>query len=223
MILLAVATGNTFGQKSEVLKAFAKYQIDESILDPALKKKPETYSFDLKYTSITSEKEKVTLATYDPSKIEAERWTVVSVDGKTPTSSEIKTFRKEHSQPSRTEGKVDESSYKTEKDDGNYLTVSYKQDPASLPAEASFMKDCRLFLTINVKTKRFEKLEAINEKPLKIKILNAQKLDLAIKFKYDEAEKRYFTESEDLDIIVKFLGNLVPIQTLSEYSNYKKI
>ncbi|SMC92013.1 hypothetical protein [Pedobacter nyackensis] len=157
-----------------------------------------------------------------PSKPEAERWTVISVKGKAPGASDIKTFRKNHSKAPVT-AVIDDNTYKIEKINDDFLVISYKQDPASLAAEASFMKDCRLHMTINLKTKRVEKLQSLNEKPLKIKIFNAEKLDLVVKFIYEENEKRYFTESEDLNLIVKFLGQLAPMETISEYSNYKKI
>ncbi|WP_316838458.1 hypothetical protein [Pedobacter gandavensis] len=213
----------SFAQKSVVLEAFAKHGIDTALLSTATKPRPDNYAFDLKYSSIASNKETVTLASYDPSKPEAERWTVISVKGKAPGKSEIKAFLKAHAKPQSQTARVDESTYKIEKENAEVLVISYKQDPASLPAEASFLKDCKLHMTINLKTKRLDKIQSLNEKPLKIKIFNAEKLDLVIKFNYNEMEKAYFVESEDLNLMVKFLGQLVPMETLSEYSNYRKI
>ncbi|WP_316792149.1 hypothetical protein [Pedobacter frigoris] len=212
----------SFGQKSVILESFKKNGVDPSILDPKSRDRPDNYTFDYKYTTITGNKESVILAKFDPSKPEAEQWTVTSVKGKAPGNSDIKTFRKNHGKPPVV-GKIDESTYKIEKVNADFLIISYKQDPASLPDEAKFMKDCRLYLTINLKTKRLEKVQSLNEKPLKIKIFNAEKLDLVAKYRYDENEKRYFTESEDLNLMVKFLGQLAPMETISEYSNYKKI
>jgi len=212
-----------FSQKSVVLEAFAKHGIDPNILEPQAKQRQENYAFDFKYTSIAGNKETVTLASFDPSKPEAERWTVISVKGKTPSASEISTFRKNHSKAQPVAGQVSDSTYLIEKLTPEFLVISYKNDPASLPTEASFMKDCRLHMTINLKTKRMEQLQSLNEKPLKIKIFNAEKMDLVVKFTYNKAEKRYFTESEDLNLMVKFLGQLAPMETISEYSNYKKI
>ncbi|NRF37466.1 hypothetical protein [Pedobacter foliorum] len=221
--LLNLSVLLSFAQKSLVLDAFAKHGIDPALLEAEIKQRPENYAFDYKYTSIANNKETVTLATFDPSKPEADRWTVISVKGKTPSSSEIKTFRKNHSKPQPVAGKVDDSTYKIEKESTDLLLISYKQDPSSIPSEASFMKDCRLYMTINLNTKRLEKLQSLNEKTLKIKIFNAEKLDLVVKYIYNEQEKRYFTENEDLNLIVKFLGQLAPMETISEYSNYKKI
>ncbi|WP_316818316.1 hypothetical protein [Pedobacter nyackensis] len=222
IFLLNALIMSAFAQKQAVLDAFSKHDIDLSVLDPKNKQTAEDYAFDLKYTSVAANKETVTLAQYDPSKAEADRWTVISVKGKAPSASEIKTFKKNHSRQPVT-GKIDEATFLVEKETPDYLVISYKQDPASMPQEAQFMKDCRLHMTINLKTKKVEKIQSLNEKPLKIKIFNAEKLDLVVKFNWNEQEKRYFTESEDLNLIVKFLGQLAPMETLSEYSNYRKV
>jgi len=222
LTVLNLAVLVSFAQKSVVLESFKKYGIDPSILDPKSTQRSEKYTFDYKYTTVTDNKETVILAKFDPSKPQEERWTVISVKGKAPSASDIKAFRKNHGKPPVT-ATIDENTYKIDKVNADFLIISYKQNPASLPAEASFMKDCKLYMTINLKTKRLEKLQSLNEKPLKIKMFNAEKLDLVAKYKYDENEKRYFTESEDLNLMVKFLGQLMPMETISEYSNYKKI
>jgi len=222
LLLFFLSILPTFAQKSAVLKTFAKYGIDTNILNPKSREKPKNYAFNLKYTSITNDKEIVTTANFDPSRPADERWTVIAIKGKSPSQSEIKTFRKNRSVPENISAAADDNSYKIEKENADQLVVSYKQDPSMLPQDASFMKDCRLYMTINLKTKRLEKLQSLNEKPLKIKIFNAEKLDLVVTFSFDEAEQRYFTLSEDLNLVVKFLGQLTPMETISEYSDYKK-
>lgn len=223
LILFVFTAGQTFAQKAVVLAAFKKHGIDANVLDPELKQRPDNYAFDYKYTSITADKEKVTLAHFDPSKPEDKHWTVISIGGKAPSDSEVKTFRKQHIKPQPVNAKADESTFKIEKETADILVISYKQDPGTLPDEASFMKDCRLYMTINLKTKRLEKLQSLNEKKLKIKILNVEKLDLMVTYTYNEQEQRYFPKTEDLNLLVKFLGQLAPMETISEYSNYKKI
>lgn len=222
MSVLTFSVLSLFAQKSLVLESFNKHGIDPSLLDPKLRERPDNYSFDFKYTAVAGNKETVTLANFNPAKPEEERWTVISVKGKAPSAAEIKSFRKTHAKVPVTSG-IDDSSYKIEKENEDVLVVSYKQDPATLPEEAQFMKDCKLYLTVNLKTKRMETLQSLNEKPLKIKIFHAEKLDLLAKYIYNEQEKRYFSVSEDLNLMIKFLGQITPMETISEYSNYKKI
>ena len=220
IVLLGALMQTASAQKQAVLDAFKKHGIEADLLIP--KQQPENYSYDFKYTSISNEKATVTIAKYDPAKPADDRWTVISVKGKTPSSGDVKAFKKNRSKkPSLPV--IDDATYRIEKESTAYLVISYKQDPSSLPDEAKFMKDCRQHMTINLKTKRMEKLQSLNEKPLKIKIFNAEKLDLTVKYNWNEQEKRYFTASEDMILIVKFLGQPAPIETISEYSNYKKI
>jgi len=221
-LLLLLISSKAIAQKSVVLEAFGRHQINENILDPKIKQRPEDVAFDYKYTSVANDKEKVTIAKYDPSKAPDERWTVISVNGQGPSAGDIKSFRKDHSQVFNSAGKIDESSMKVEKETADELIVSYKVDAGSLPKASAFLKDCRNHLTINLKTKRLEKLQCLNEIPVKIKILKVQKLDLVIKYAYNEEQQRYLPMSEDLNLIVKFLGQEAPMETISEYSNFSK-
>lgn len=221
LFLLVTMTVTASAQKQGVLDAFSKYGIDTSILNDDNLQQPVDYAFDLKQTTVAADKETTIVAKFDPSGSKDEQWTVVSVDGKSPSKSDINTFRKNHGkQPAS--AKTDESSYKIEKETPDYLVISYKQDAASIDKDAAFMKDCRLYMTVNLKTRRLEKVQAINEKPLKIKILKAEKLDLVMKYNWNEQAKRYFSSSEDLNILAKFLGQSLTVKTITEYSNYIK-
>lgn len=223
LIPFLVIAGKTFAQKSAVTDLFNKYQIDQQILDPVMKQTPTDLSYDYKYTVISQGKEKLTAARYDPTKPEGERWILSSVEGKNPTASDTKKFNKEHGKPAPNGTKIDDASMKVEKETADQIVVSYKLDAGSIPSEASFLKDCRNYLTVNLKTKRLEQLQTLNEKPVKIKIVNATKLDLVIRYTYSEEMNRYLPQSEDLNLIVKFLGQQAPMETIALYSNFAKV
>ncbi|MBB5637574.1 hypothetical protein HDE68_003489 [Pedobacter cryoconitis] len=221
LFLLVIATLTASAQKPAVVDAFSKHGIDVGILNGDNLRQPDDFAFDFKQTTVTTGKQSVTVARFDPSGPKEEQWTVISVDGKSPSKSDINSFRKNHSkQPASNQ--ADESSYKIEKETSDYLVISYKADPGSVDKDAAFMKDCRLYMTVNLRTKKLEKVQALNEKPIKIKILNAEKLDLVIKYSWNEQAKRYFSVNEDLNISAKFMGQAIPIQTTTEYSSYTK-
>lgn len=220
-LLLVTATLGATAQKSVVLDALSKHGIDASILDPQTLQQPDDYAFDFRFTSTAGGKQTVTVARFDPSNAAEERWAVVSVDGKAPTRAEVNTFRKNHSKQ-QVSTRVDDASYKIDKETADYLLISYKQDPASVPKDASFMKDCRSYLTINLKTKRIEQVQAINEKPVKVNIVNADKFEVTVKYSWNEQAKRYLTASDNLNMIAKFLGQSASVETMSEYSNYTR-
>lgn len=219
--VLVASTLSVSAQKNAVLDAFSKHGIDATILDPANVQEPDDYAFDFRQTTIAGGKTNVTIAKFDPSLPKEEQWTVVSMDGKSPSKGDIKTFRKGKVKP-ESSTRADDASYRIEKEAADRLVFSYKPDAASVPKDAAFMKDCRLYLTINLKSKKLEQVQALNEKPLKIKILNAEKLVLTTTYTRNEETKRYFPVNEDLNIQAKFIGQALTVQTITEYSNYSK-
>lgn len=219
--LLVMTTLTASAQKSVVLDALSKHGIDAAILDADNIKRPDDYAFELKRTTIAAGKEGVTIAKFDPSNPTEERWTVVSIDGKSPSRSDINTFRKNQDKES-TSIQPDETSYKIEKETPEQLIISYKIDPSSVSKDNAFLKDCRNYMTINLESKKLEQAQSINEKPVKIKILKAEKLNLVIKYSWNDQAKQYFPVNESLNIDAKFLGQAANVQTISEYSNYVK-
>ncbi|QNL51879.1 hypothetical protein H8S90_10025 [Olivibacter sp. SDN3] len=205
-------------QKSTVLDVFSKNGIDADILTVDVKQ-PEGYAYEFKQTVVTADKSTITLASYDPSKPEAERWIVNSVDGKSPSKSAVKSFIKNRKEQSE-KPQPDDASYKVEKENTDQLVISFKLDPNTVTKDASFLKDCRTYLTINLKNKQLEYSEVLNEKPVKVKILNVDKLNKTTKYNWDDKAKQYFTVSDELNMFAKFVGQEVKVQTLSEYSNF---
>lgn len=218
--LLAISMLSASAQKTSVLSVLSKYNIDAAILDPNNFVQPDDYSFDLKQSTSAAGKGKTIEAKFDPSAPANEQWTVVSVDGKSPSKGDINEFRKNQSKPAQS--KSDDSSFRIEKETPDYLVISSKIDAATAPKDAAFMKDCRSLITVNLKTKRVEQIQTLNEKPVKIKILSVDKLNIVTKYRWDEQAKRYFTINQNLDMQGKFLGQSLPVQTISEYSNYAK-
>lgn len=221
-IALLLMTLRPMAQRSEVTALLVKHGIDTADLSLNIKKNQEGLAFDLKYSTITSGTEKITLARYDPLKPQGSNWTVISVDGKSASATQNKRFNKERVNPGMAAANADADSLKLESETDSTLVISYTFDPAGLTGDAAFLKECRSFLSFNLKSKRLEKIHTVNEKPVKIKIVKAEKLDLTITLSYDEKLKRYLPQKEDLVLVVKMLGQLTSIETISDYSNYRK-
>lgn len=221
LFFLVMFASSVSAQKSKVLDVFFKYGIDSSILNPEKTKRPDNLAFDYKQTVITSAKETETIAKFDPSLSGAEQWSVVSIDGKSPSKSAVNSFRKNQSKASTTTP-TDDSTYKIEKETPDQLVISYKVDPSNLTKENAFVKDCKFYMTINLKTKKLDQIQTINEKPVKVNILTADKLDILLKYKWNEEAKQFVPVSENLTMEAKFIGQATNIQTITEYSNYQK-
>lgn len=220
--IILVVGHHAFAQKDAMLTALAKYKLDETILSEKLRVKPTDYSYDLKETVAAEGTEKVVMARYDASKEEANRWTVISVDDQQPTTTEINRFKKEHGKSPYPPAKIDDNSYKVEKDEAGTLVISFKLDPASLVSDNSFIKDCRSYLTIDTKNGKIIKAESVNEKPLKIKAFNVPVLNSYSELTWNETEGKYFPKKDNINTTIKLLGQEIATTTILEYSNFKK-
>lgn len=205
-----------FAQKSLVLQALKKYNVSEEVLNPNLKDNLEKYAHEVQRTVTINDKDKVYISSFDPNKQDPPQWTLVSVNGKNPSKGEQKAFEKEHNQ--KTDFKVDDNSYKISKDDGNTLEITYQYDPASVDSDHGFFKDCLFTLHINAKTGRLEKMTEVNLKDLKIKILKATKLTTEVTYQYIEKDKTYVPLNDRIEVVIKLLGNEMPMITTDKYT-----
>lgn len=218
--LLVLLHDMAFAQKDQVLAVLKKYNISEQVLDPNLKDNMENYAYNVQRIVSLQGKDKVYQSTFDPTKDEANRWTLSTVNGKSPSKHDIKTFNEEHQL--KVHFKVDENSYKVGRDDGNIVEISYQYDPSSLSAEQSFLKDCQITLYINAKTGLLEKSSELNLKDLHIKILKIVKLTSDIYYTYQPATKSYTIANDAVTVVVKMLGNEMPMVTSNKYTLIKK-
>lgn len=221
LLFMVLFTSMASAQKSKILDAFFKYRIDSGVLNPDKTKRPENFAFDFKQTIITSASEVVTIAKFDPSNAGVEKWTVVSIDGKSPSKSAVNSFRKNQMKTSPTPAN-DDTSYKIEKETPDQLVISYKVETASLTKENAFVKDCRFYMTINLKTKKMEQVQTLNEKPVKVNILTADKLDIIVNYKWNDEAGQYVPVNQNLNMEAKFIGQATNVKTITEYSNYTK-
>ena len=214
--LFVLLNNFAFAQKDQVLAVLKKYNINEQVLDPNLRDNIEQYAYNLQRTVSLSGKDKVYQSSYDPTKDEANRWTLNSVNGKNPSKHDIKAFNDEHT--IKVHFKVDESTYKVAKDDGKMIELTYQYDPSSLDSDHQFLKDCVITLFINAKTGLLEKSAELNLKNLKIKILKVTKLTSDVSYVYHQANKNYTVANETITVIIKMLGNEIPMITTNTYT-----
>jgi len=90
-----------------------------------------------------------------------------------------------------------------------------------LPHKYAFLEDCKGLAYYNKQTGHLEKAEFVNDKPIKIKLLNVSRLDMIVYFEYQEEEGHYLIKSEELDMDISLFGQEVLIREYNEYSNYR--
>lgn len=213
---LLLSTSTVFAQKSAVLQALKKYNVNEDVLSTNLKGNLEKYPHEVQRTVTLNEKDKVYISTFDPNKQDPPQWTLVSVNGKSPSKGEQNAFTKEHDM--KLDFKIDENTLQVAKDDGSVLEINYQYDPTSLDKDHQFLKDCLYTLHINAKTGRLEKMTEINLKDVKIKILKVTKIATTVNYRYIDKDKIYVPTDSYIEVVIRMLGNELPMITAEKYT-----
>lgn len=225
LLLIAITISTlSYAQKSEILNRLKDYNFSEKYLTSSLNDADATHSFDAKTTTVNGTDTKIQNSKFNPNKPIGERWELISVNGEKPSNKDIDQFNTNHNatQPN-VNIKVDENSWGIEKDDKNNLIISFKYEKSSLPKKYSFLGDCNGLAYFNKQTKMLEKTEFVNEKPIRIKIFNVIKLDMIIHYTFNESEKVFLIDKEDLRMGIKFLGKSINVNEITAFSNYKKV
>lgn len=224
LLLTLMAFISACTTNEEVLRELENHKITGELLTHNLRDADARHYFELKSVMINGEEKSITESTFDPTKEIGKRWTLVSVDGNTPTDQEQKDFDKTHNTKRKDiNGRVDKKSWGIEKNNKDSLIFSFRFDKQSLPHKYAFLEECKGLAYYNKQTGRLEKAEFVNEKPIKIKLLNVSRLDMIVYFEYREEEGNYLIRSEELDMDVSLFGQEVLIRENNEYSNYRLV
>ena len=224
LISILVVLISSCAQNDQVLEKLAAYNIESEFLTMNLRDADAEHFFKLKSTTINGDEKKVLVATFDPSKNIGERWMLDSIDFDEPAHEDLMEFDKVHNTKKQdVNGMIDNKSWHIEKEDDVYMVLGFKYDKRSLPKKFSFLGDCKGLAHYNKKTERLEKAEYVNEKPLIVKVFDVTRLDMVVHYDYFEEEDIYLIRKEQLDMDVKFFGQLIPINETNEYSRYRRI
>lgn len=219
-LLLSAGMTEASAQKSLIINTLSKHNIDQSLLDPSNLRVPVDRAFDLRESTTNAGKTKVLEAKFEPSGAGREHWTVVSVDGKKPSLYETNMFR--NTREKSPVDKPDETTYRIDSETADQLVISYKLDAASIPRDATFLKDCRAVLTVDLKSKQLTQLQLVNEKPVRIGPLTASKFEIVTKYDFDKLARRYLPLKDDLHMKAAFLGKTISTYIETIYSGYNK-
>lgn len=217
-VLILICTMQATAQRSVVTAALSKYGVEPVFLEPANLRTPADRAFDLEESTTTAGKTKVILARFEPAGADHEKWKVTLVDGRTPTRYETNTFRYTRKKPPV--DKPDEATYRIDSETTELLVISYKLEAASIPKDAAVLKDCRVILTVDLRTKRLAQLKLVNERPVKIGPLNASKFEVVTQYTYDKQMGRYLPLKDNMEMEAAFLGRSVTTHIETVYSGY---
>jgi hypothetical protein len=213
-----------FSQAKEIKARLLEYKIDEDRLSSNLREEDAVHYYKLKSLTGGKEGNIETVAEYDPRKKISERWTLLTVNDQPPEKSDLKDFKKIHNPKKKhITGKIDQSSYKIERDDEKFLVVTFRYIKESLPSKFQFLGDCDARVYCRKDTKLMSYAEFVSFQPTKVKMLNVNEVLVEMYYTYDEESKTYVHQEARLDMKVMLFGNEQPVEMINNYYEYKVV
>ena len=227
LLVLAISLSiNAYSQKEDIQAKLKDLGISEDFLAHNLKDEGAKFSFSLTTTTNTETSTQTTTEVeechFDPTQPVGSKWTLDKHDSRKPQKSELKNFDKAHNTKEKEiNGKVEDTSWKIKEDNDQYLVINFKYEKESLPKKYDYLGDCVGTAYINKSTKALEKVEFINEGPIKIKFFHVTDLKMVTTFL--SLNGQFLMKKSIMDITAVVLGQTAKVEDVLEYSNYKKV
>ena len=228
IFVLTILFGLALSAKTQntVLQELATYKITPEVLTMTFNEDWPNVSFERHSVSTSPGSDFVykQVATYDASKPDGEKWTLVSVNDKTPEKFYIKDFR-EDMNPKKKKSTllIDEATLKIVKDDDATLLVSFKFIKNSIHHNYSYLADCTSTATISKNAGKLQKLEIINDGPTKLETLKISYVKFDIDYTFNTAIGQYTITRTELNNTGSYLGATASNKTVREYTNFVKL
>lgn len=223
VLLFFLGTTVVQAQKSELEKKLNELGITSGLAFNDLSGNNSAFSCKATMTEITSDKTTVRKASFDPRKEEGSHWTLLSVDGRTPSKKEFKHFNKEYNTSNdNLKAEPDKNSWTIVSEDEHLLVIGLKYNEADLPHKYKFLAECNAEIYVDKEAKRLYKVKFYNTTPLKIKIFNVIKLDMTVELMPAADGSTTLTKDQTIVMDVKMLGQMVEITEETAYYDYKK-
>ena len=226
IFIVAITTSViSFAQNSvnEILKQYGfKTENVFSILDNS----KSNYSFNVKGSSHTysdaNKTDKTTNRVYhfDNNKTEGQKFSLISVEGSTPTKRQIKHFNKEKNKISESEMKLTEKDFFVKTDDEKMLVIGFNMPKEELPSKIAFMSHCTGFLYIDKQSEKITKIEIKSKEAFSMKIFHITELNLTVSLAYNDDKNLYYITKEETNTKVLILGSITNIDNEEIYSDF---
>jgi len=226
-IMVFVVMGTTkqaTAQKADIEKRLIDLGISGDLAFNNLSENSSDYSCNVTMTETTSDKTTVEKANFDPRKAEGSRWTLNTIDGRSPSKKDIKKFNKAHNaKQDNLKAEPDDNSWKIVSEDEHMLVIGLQYNEANLPHKYKFLAQCNAEIYVDKEAKRLYKVKFYNTAPFKLKGINVVKLDMTIELMLAEDGKAMLLKDETIIMDVKLLGQLIEITEETEFYDYKKV
>ena len=222
IVLILFAAVQAFAQPSDVHNKLRNYNV--SLTDITLNTQPFGFrkAFSMEVSTYYNQYPANYSATYDPSQSPA--WQMTSWNGQSPDKQQADVLKIKVERCATEPVKIDEKTLKAEQF-GDYLIVSFRLDPSTVPSEYMYLKDCGGQAYINTVTGKLEKTIWENFQPTKSQSLHLNNIREEVYFGFADAsyhvtrELQYIGETERTpsgDVSGEAYQSIT-------YSNYRKM
>jgi len=227
IFIVAITTSViSFAQNSvnEILKQYGfKTENVFSILDNS----KSNYSFNVKGSSHTySEVNKTDNTThrayhFDNTKLEGQKFSLISVEGNAPTKKQIKHFNKEKNKTVKeSEMKLTEKDFFIKTDNEKMLVIGFNMPKEELPSKIAFMSHCTGFIYFDKQSEKITKIEIKSKEAFSMKIFHITELNLTVSLAYNDDKNLYYITKEETNTKVLILGSITNIDNEEIYSDF---
>jgi len=229
-VLLALITFSisVFAQKDDAVTILKQYGFTPenvfNVIDISSSKYSFTASCKTKTHSDVNNSDDMSTRVYsfDGNKKEGEKFTLVSVKGKEPSSKKIKKFNKEkNSYNDNQRLALTDKDFFVKSTDDNIIVIGFKMPKEELPSKMAYMAHATGYIYIDKKTAKITKIEIKSNEAFNMKIFHVVSLDINLNINYNEDNKLYYVTNETTNMNVLILGSVTSINIEEKYSNFK--
>lgn len=232
-ILLLLSTFfSAFSQKDQVLKRLQELNINADFLDKTDNIK--LYAFHAVNTthsaSFDTVNRKVTVSVFDYNPTTTPNYVLKTVDGRTPTDKELKTFNKKYNTGIGAAGtKADLNSLSIVSEDDQKIVIGFKIDPKTLNSNNSYLKNCIGEFHIDKHSKRMNYSAFHSTQPFSMSFFKISRMEVMQHMQFMPETQTYVAMKNEtlMDVLmpISFGGAKMTAKgsELTIYSDYKKV
>ncbi len=185
------------------------------------------YSFNAQSTSTTiTASGKPTIKkqeySFDSNTKLGERFTLNTVDGKSPSKREIKRFNKQKNKVNNSpSSKLSDDDFFVASNDETQAVIGFNIPADKVNPKIAYMAHCNGFITINKKSGHVIKIQIKSKEAFNINVFHVTSMLIDIELSYDENCKQYYATKERTETKALILGSTATIITEEVYSNFK--
>jgi len=228
LLLFSFIAASSFAQDKSVGSLLKEYNLLGGEFLSTINMSTVDYSFDVLSISKTKQEangqqtQNKREFTFDSSKPLGQKFTLISVEGKTPSKKQIKHFNKEkNSTKEQSKLILTEDNYFIEENNEEELILGFNIPQEQITSNTAFMAHCTGYIYIDKTTKRINKIEIKSNEAFNLKLFHVTEMNITINIAYNDEYKQYYVSDEVTNMKVLILGSITDFEIKETYSNFK--